>query len=85
MELPRRKNRLMLIVRFLIAIVVAFFAGKLISKIKMPAILGWLLVVMILGPHALGVMNGEVLETSWYLVFLNIFEVVVVSESSFHV
>lgn len=40
------------LVRLLAANVIAFFAGKLISKIKLPSILGWLIAGMILGPHA---------------------------------
>ena len=42
------------IVRLLVAIALALVAGKLISKLRLPAILGWLIVGMILGPHAVG-------------------------------
>lgn len=31
-------------------------SGKLMAKIKMPSILGWLIVGMLLGPHAIGLM-----------------------------
>lgn len=40
--------------------------GKLMTKIKMPSILGWLIVGMILGPHAIKLMPQSVLDASWY-------------------
>lgn len=52
--------------RFAVAIVIAFFVGKLVSKIKLPAILGWLLTGMIFGPHAFSVVNNSLLEADWY-------------------
>ncbi len=42
----------MMLLRWILVLVIAFFAGKLISKLKMPAILGWLIAGMLLGPHA---------------------------------
>lgn len=33
---------------------------------KLPAILGWLIAGMILGPHAVGLLPQEVLDASWY-------------------
>ncbi len=51
---------ILLILRILVAIAIAFIVGKLVSKIKLPAILGWLLTGMILGPHAFGVVNDAV-------------------------
>lgn len=44
----------LLILGLLLAVAVALFMGKLISKVKLPAILGWLIAGMILGPHAVG-------------------------------
>lgn len=52
--------------RFAAAIVIAFFVGKLVSKIKLPAILGWLLTGMIFGPHAFSIVNNSLLEADWY-------------------
>lgn len=43
--------------RLLAAIILAFFAGKLIAKLKLPSILGWLITGMILGPHAISLMS----------------------------
>lgn len=54
------------IIRLIIAIVVAVFIGKLVSKLKLPSILGWLIAGMILGPHALSLVNQEILEATWY-------------------
>lgn len=45
---------------------IAFVAGKLITKIKMPSILGWLIVGMILGPHAVKLIPQGVLDAVWY-------------------
>ena len=62
------------LVRLLAAIVIAFFAGKLISKIKLPSILGWLIAGMILGPHAVSLMNQEILDAGWYQTVVHILE-----------
>ncbi len=56
----------MLIIRFLIAFGLAIGLGKLVSKLKLPAILGWLLAGMILGPHALGLVNQSLLNSVVY-------------------
>lgn len=52
--------------RWIVTLAIAFFAGKLISKIKMPSILGWLIVGMLLAPHAIGVMIQQVMDAAWY-------------------
>lgn len=65
MVLQERKNK-MLIIRFLIAFGLAIGLGKLVSKLKLPAILGWLLAGMILGPHALGLVNQSLLNSVVY-------------------
>ncbi len=65
---------IVLAVRLLAAIALAFLAGKLISKIKLPSILGWLIAGMILGPHAVSLMNQEILDASWYQTIVHILE-----------
>lgn len=54
------------ILRLLLTVVLAFLAGKLISKLKLPSILGWLIAGMILGPHAFSLINNEILDAAWY-------------------
>lgn len=54
------------IFRWITILALAFVAGKFMTKIKMPSILGWLIVGMILGPHALQLMPQSVLDASWY-------------------
>ncbi|MGN0307449.1 MAG: cation:proton antiporter [Lachnospiraceae bacterium] len=51
---------------WVITLAIAFLAGKLMTKIKMPSILGWLIVGMLLGPHAIGLMPQKILEADWY-------------------
>lgn len=64
----------MIILRFAIAVIIAYIAGKLISRIKLPAILGWLLTGMLLGPHAFSLINNTLLETGWYNVIIHVME-----------
>ncbi|KOM98264.1 potassium transporter [Clostridium botulinum] len=64
----------LLILRLLLAVTVALFMGKLISKVKLPAILGWLIAGMILGPHAVGLVNETTLNAEWYKTIVNILE-----------
>lgn len=65
---------ILLILRLAAAIGIAFLVGKLVSKIKLPAILGWLLAGMLLGPHALGLLDNAVLETAWYQTSVHVLE-----------
>ena len=62
------------IVRLLVAIALALVAGKLISKLRLPAILGWLIVGMILGPHAVGLLSNDILNAGWFEVIESILE-----------
>lgn len=63
-----------LFIRFLLAFVIAVVVGKLVSKCKLPAILGWLLTGMIVGPHAINLVNQSLLELGAYEKFINILE-----------
>lgn len=65
---------IILLLRLFAAIVIAFIVGKLVSKIKLPAILGWLITGMILGPHAFSLINPEILESHWYETAVSILE-----------
>lgn len=53
---------------------VAYLAGKLVAKIKLPSILGWLITGMALGPHALSVINQPILDATWYNAVVHILE-----------
>ncbi|MGL5417758.1 MAG: cation:proton antiporter [Clostridium sp.] len=57
--------------------IIAFFMGKAVAKLKLPAILGWLISGMILGPHLLNLLNNEILNASWFHIVINICEVLV--------
>lgn len=57
---------MMQLLQWLMVLVLAALAGRLVSKIKLPSILGWLIIGMLLGPHALGLMPQPVLDTMWY-------------------
>lgn len=62
------------ILRLLLSIVIAFITGKLISKLKLPSILGWLVAGMVIGPHAFGLLGNSVLDSEWFDILESIFE-----------
>ena len=59
-------NFLFGLIRLALSIVIAIAAGKLVSKLKLPAILGWLITGIVIGPHALGLLNSSVLDSAWF-------------------
>lgn len=63
-----------LILRLVLTVVLAFLVGKLVSKVKLPAILGWLIAGMLLGPHAFSFMSQEILDAQWYQILVHILE-----------
>lgn len=65
----------MMIIRWLFTLVCAFFIGRLMTKIHMPSILGWLIAGMALGPHALNLMPQTILDSNWYNLIQDIFSV----------
>ncbi len=58
------------ILRWVIVLILAYGAGRLITKIRMPSILGWMIVGMLLGPHAMKIMPQSVLDAGWYQTIL---------------
>lgn len=57
---------MILLLRWMMVLALALMAGKLVSRIKLPSILGWLVIGMLFGPHALGLMPQQVLDAVWY-------------------
>ena len=60
--------------RLLLAIAIAFVCGKLVSKLKLPSILGWLIAGMVLGPHAVNLLSDSLLNAGWYTITESILE-----------
>jgi predicted Kef-type K+ transport protein len=67
---------ILLILRWFAAIVLvlAFAVGKLVSKLKLPSIFGWLIGGMVLGPHALSLLPNELIEAGWYQNIIHVLE-----------
>ena len=57
---------MLLFIRWLAVLAAAALAGKLVSRLRLPSILGWLIVGMLLGPHALNWLPPAVLAAAWY-------------------
>ena len=51
---------------WIITLAIAFLVGKAVSRLKLPAILGWLIAGMILGPNAIALLPQELLDAAWY-------------------
>ena len=67
-------NTVLDILRLCLSIFIAFIAGKLISKLKLPPILGWLISGMVIGPHALGLIGNSILDSEWFGILTSILE-----------
>lgn len=52
----------------------AFVCGKLVSKFRLPAILGWLIAGIVFGPYLAGVVTFDVTDSVWYKVLIKFFE-----------
>lgn len=63
-----------LLLRWLLAIILAFICGKLISKLKLPSILGWLIAGMLLGPYAGNLISQQLIDSDWYEFIIHILE-----------
>lgn len=51
---------------WMLALLLAFLAGKAVSRFKLPAILGWLISGMLLGPNAAALLTREFMDTTLY-------------------
>ena len=63
-----------LILRWILAIIIAFCIGKCVTKLRLPAILGWLLAGMLLGPYALHLLPDALINAAWYENIIHVLE-----------
>lgn len=64
----------LLVLRWILAIFIAFLVGKILSKLKLPSLLGWLLSGMILGPYALNLLSNDLVLSHSYETILKVLE-----------
>ncbi len=63
-----------MIADYLLTFIIAFLFGKAATKLKLPAILGWLIAGMVCGPYALSLLNQDLLHHQVYEYLINILE-----------
>ena len=64
----------MTVLKWLVSIAIAFGVGKLISKLRLPAILGWLITGIVVGPYAFSLISDELINSAWYQTLIHILE-----------
>ena len=60
------------IIQILVIVAIAYFGGELVSKIKLPRVLGYIVVGMFLGPYALGLLNQDIIQTEIFSILFAI-------------
>ena len=53
---------------------IALTIGKIVAKIRLPAILGWLIAGVVFGPYLVGVVTLDILNAEWYKIAIKAFE-----------
>ncbi|MGN0802688.1 MAG: cation:proton antiporter [Candidatus Faecivicinus sp.] len=62
------------ILRIFAIVCTAFACGRLISRVKLPAILGWLIAGIVFGPCLAGVVTTDITDALWYKILIKFFE-----------
>lgn len=62
------------VMRVFAIICIALVVGKIISKIKLPAILGWLITGVVFGPYLVEIVSLDIINSVWYNVVIKVFE-----------
>lgn len=62
------------ILKFFAMICIAIVCGKLVSRLKMPAILGWMIAGIVFGPYLVGIIDEGILGSAWYVNTVSVFE-----------
>lgn len=62
------------VLRIFAIVCTAFACGKLVSRIKLPAILGWLIAGIVFGPYLAGIVTLDITDSLWYKVLIKFFE-----------
>lgn len=62
------------ILRLFAMLCAASVCGKIVSKVKLPSILGWLIAGVVFGPYLAGVVTLDVTNALWYKVLIKFFE-----------
>ena len=65
---------ILFLLRWAAAVAIAFVIGKLVSKMKLPSILGWLIAGMILGPYAFSLIPTDLITAEWYKTVIHVLE-----------
>ena len=65
---------MLFILRWAAAAAIAFVVGKLVSKIKLPSILGWLIAGMLLGPYAFSLIPADLIKAEGYQDIIHVLE-----------
>ncbi|MGN0327599.1 MAG: cation:proton antiporter [Lachnospira sp.] len=52
----------------------ALICGKIVSKVKLPAILGWLIAGIVFGPYLANVVTQDICNAIWYKILIKFFE-----------
>ena len=60
--------------RIIALLCTAAFCGKLMARIKLPAILGWLLAGILFGPCLAGIVTTDITDTAAYKIFIKFAE-----------
>ncbi|MCI6998948.1 MAG: cation:proton antiporter [Clostridiales bacterium] len=62
------------LLRIIAIVCVAAACGKMVSKVKLPSILGWLIAGIIFGPYLAGVVTLDITNALWYKAAIKLFE-----------
>lgn len=62
------------LLRIFAIICAAFVCGKLVSKLKLPSILGWLIAGIVFGSYLAQVVTPDIMNSTWYKVMIKVLE-----------
>ena len=62
------------LLRIIAIVCVAAACGKMLSKVKLPSILGWLIAGIVFGPYLAGVVTLDITNALWYKAAIKLFE-----------